>query len=198
MAQSHVAPYRMRSVGGRMKLLHRQSLSFMLILFALSVMVAGCAPNANAQLVSPQLGAQLYAEEANAVVAAEPTAAPVKFVELTPEQVTAGLPEEFAAALAAADPSQGEGVALTSGCVGCHSVDPAVTMTGPTWYQVADHAANRIPGTSPANYLYTSITNPGAYVVPNYPYGVMPAIYAETIPVEDLANLVAFLLTQHE
>jgi hypothetical protein len=26
----------------------------------------------------------------------------------------------------------------------------------------------------------------------------MPAIYAETIPTEDLASLVAFLLTQHE
>ena len=181
-----------------MKLLHRQSLAFMLIFLALGVLVAGCAPNANAQLISPQLGEQLYAEEANAEVVAEPTAAPVRFVDLTPEQVTAGLPADFAAALAAADPSRGESLALTNGCVGCHSVDPAVTMTGPSWYQAADHAANRIPGTSPANYLYTSITNPGAYVVPNYPSGVMPAIYAETIPMEDLASLVAFLLTQHE
>jgi cytochrome c2 len=102
----------------------------------------------------------------------------VLFTELTPEQVTAGLPEDFATALAAADPSKGETVALTNGCVGCHSLDPAVQMTGPSWHNVADHAANRQPGVSPANYLYTSITNPGAYVVPNFPGGVMPQIYA--------------------
>ena len=181
-----------------MKLLHRQSWLSMVILLVLSAVVAGCAPNASAQLVSPQLGEQLYAEEANAVAEVEPTPAPVKFAELTPEEVTAGLPEDFAAALAAADASKGETVALTNGCIGCHATDPAVTMTGPTWYQVADHAANRIPGMSPANYLYTSIVEPGSYVVPNYPAGIMPAIYGETIPPEDLANLVAYLLAQHE
>lgn len=181
-----------------MKLLHRQGWVFLLIMLVLSIVVAGCAPNASAQLVSPRLGEQLYAEEANAAVEAEPTAAPVKFAELTPEQVTAGLPEDFAAALATADAAKGETVALANACIGCHSTDPAMTMTGPTWYQVADHAANRVPGMSPANYLYTSIVNPGAYVVPNYPNGVMPATYGEIISVEDLANLVAYLLAQHE
>jgi hypothetical protein len=71
-------------------------------------------------------------------------------------------------------------------------------MTGPNWSDVATHAANRVPGMSPANYLYTSITNPGAYVVPDYPNGVMPTVYAEQIPMEDLANLVAYLLTLHQ
>jgi cytochrome c551/c552 len=181
-----------------MTLLHRQSLLFLCLGLLLSAIVAGCAPNANAQLVSPQLGEQLFAEEANAVVEVEPTPAPVLFRDLTPEQVNAGLPADFAAALAAADPSEGETVALTNGCVGCHSTDPAVTMTGPTWYHVADHAANRVGGEGPALYLYESITNPGKFVVPNYPNGVMPQTYATTIPMEDLANLVAFLLAQHE
>jgi cytochrome c551/c552 len=181
-----------------MKLLHRQPLGYWFVLLVLGVMMAGCAPNANAQLVSPQLGAQLYAEEASGEIVVEPTPVPLKFVDLAPEQVTEGLPADFAAALAAADPSRGETVALSNGCVGCHSVDPAVTMTGPTWSHLADTATNRQPGVSPANYIHESIVNPGAYVVPNYPSGVMPAIYGETIPIEDLANLVAFLLTQHE
>ncbi|MCC6455168.1 MAG: c-type cytochrome [Caldilineaceae bacterium] len=181
-----------------MKLLHRRSLGYLFVLLVLGAMVAGCAPNANAQLVSPQLGAQLYAEEASGEIVIEPTPAPLKFVDLTPEQVTAGLPADFAAALAAADASKGETVALSNGCVGCHSVDPAVTMTGPTWSHLADTAVNRQPGVSPANYIHESIVNPGAYVVPNYPGGVMPAIYGESIPIEDLANLVAYLLTQHE
>jgi mono/diheme cytochrome c family protein len=181
-----------------MKLLNRPSLGFLSVLFVLSVVVAGCAPNANAQLISPQLGEQLYAIEADAVIEVEPTPAPVLFAELTPEEIMAGLPEDFAAALADADPSQGENLALIHACVGCHSTDPAVQMTGPTWSNVADRAANRVPGMSPANYLYTSIVNPGAYIVPDYPSGVMPAIYDETIPTEDLADLVAYLLTLHE
>lgn len=181
-----------------MKLLTRPSLGLLCLLTVVTMIVVGCAPNANAQLISPQLGEQLYAEEADAVIEVEPTPAPLVFADLTPEEVTAGLPEDFAAALAAADPSQGESLALVNGCVGCHNTDPAIQMTGPTWYNAADHAANRQPGVSPANYLYTSIVNPGAYIVPDYPSGVMPATYAETIPTEDLANLVAYLLTLHE
>ena len=180
-----------------MKLSSRQSLGFLLISLLL-VVVAGCAPNANAQLISPQLGEQLYAEESSAEIVVEPTPAPLVFTEMTPEQVTAGLPADFAALLAAADASKGETVALVNGCGGCHSTDPAVTMTGPTWSDLADHAANRVPGESPALYIYTSITNPGAYTVPNFPSGVMPSIYAETIQQEDLANLVAYLLTLHQ
>ena len=181
-----------------MTLLHRKSLLFLCLGLLVSAIIAGCAPNANAQLVSPQLGAQLYAEEANAVVEVEPTPAPVLFAELSPEQVTANLPADFAAALAAADPTKGETVALTNGCVGCHSTDPSVTMTGPTWYHLADTAANRVSGEGPALYIYESIINPSKFVVPNYPNGVMPQTYGTTIPLEDLANLVAFLLTQHE
>jgi cytochrome c551/c552 len=181
-----------------MKLLHRQPLFLLFILFALAIVVAGCAPDANAQLVSPQLGGQLYAEEADQVIEVEPTPVPLTFVELTPEQVNAGLSEDFAAALASADPARGETVALANGCIGCHATDPSVTMTGPTWYHLADTAANRQPGVGPAAYIHDSIVNPGAYIVPNYPSGVMPAIYAETISQEDLANLVAYLLAQHQ
>ena len=185
-----------------MKLSHTrpQGLSWLLpvLLLALGLLLAACAPDADAALISPQLGEQLYAEEASQEVAVEPTAAPVRFVDLSPEEVTAGLPEDFAAALAAADPSEGSNLALINGCVGCHSVDPAVQMTGPTWANLADTAASRQPGTSPANYLYTSITDPNQYVVAGYPAGVMPQTYGESIPQEDLANLVAYLLSLHE
>ncbi|HXF62401.1 MAG TPA: c-type cytochrome, partial [Caldilineaceae bacterium] len=114
------------------------------------------------------------------------------------EEITAGLPEDFAAALAAANPDNGQTVALTYGCVGCHATDPNQQMTGPTWFHVGDTAANRQPGVSPANYLYTSITNPNAYVVPNYPAGVMPQNYQDTMSQEELADIIAFLLAQHE
>jgi cytochrome c551/c552 len=181
-----------------MKLLRSQSLGFLLFVLVVGLMLAGCVPNANARLISPELGSQLYAEEANQELVVEPTAVPLRFADLAPEQVTAGLPEDFAAALANADPSRGETVALANGCGGCHNVDPAVVMTGPTWHNMADTASGRQPDQSPAHYIYTSIVEPNAYVVPNYPSGVMPQIYGETLPTEDLANLVAYLLTLHE
>jgi hypothetical protein len=71
-------------------------------------------------------------------------------------------------------------------------------MTGPTWHNVADTAANRVPGESPGLYIYNSITNPGAYTVPNFPAGIMPQNIASTLQPDELADLVAFLLTQHE
>jgi cytochrome c551/c552 len=164
----------------------------------LLVGLAACAPNANARLISPNLGEQLYAEESAQEVVVAPTPAPLLYTELTPEQVTAGLPVDFAAALANANPSQGETIALVNGCVGCHNFDPSVAMAGPTWQNLADTAANRRPGESPALYVYESIVNPGAYVVPGYPSGVMPANYQELIPTEDLADLVAYLLEHHQ
>jgi mono/diheme cytochrome c family protein len=183
-----------------MKLLHRQSLCLLIISLVLGVVVAGCAPNAEAQLISPQLGAQLYAEESNAVVEAEPTPAPVTFAELTPEQVTAGLPADFAAALASADPSKGPNLVLVNGCSGCHSEDDPTGggRAGPSWVNLADHASNRVPGESPALYIHDSIVNPGAYVVPNFPNGVMPQDFGQRLSTEDLADLVAYLLTLHQ
>ncbi len=170
----------------------------LLMVLWVAVVVAGCAPNASAELISPQLGAQLFAKESSEEVVVAPTPEPVKFANLTPEEVTAGLPEDFAAALAAADPSKGEAVALANACIGCHSVDPNQTMTGPTWFHVADTAANRRAGVSPALYIYHSILTPNEVVVDGYPANIMPQIYADTISQGDLANLVAYLLQQHE
>jgi mono/diheme cytochrome c family protein len=181
-----------------MKLWHRQSLGFLFALLILALIVAGCAPNADAQLVSPKLGAELFAEEANTVVQAAPTPVPVVFAELTPEQVTAGMPPDFVASLATADPSKGPALALTHKCAGCHSTDPAKLMTGPTWHNVADTAANRVPGESPGLYIYTSIANPGAFTVPNFPAGVMPQNISSTLKPDEFADLVAYLLTLHE
>ncbi len=177
--------------------LYRRSLGLGLVILALATVLSGCAPDANAEIISPQLGEQLYAKEASNVVEAQPTAEPLALANLTPEEINAGLPEDFAAALAAADAANGQNVALVNGCVGCHSTDPAVTMTGPTWHNVGDTAANRQPGVAPALYLHDSIVNPNGFVVPGYPSGVMPQIYADTIPLEDLADIVAYLLAQN-
>jgi mono/diheme cytochrome c family protein len=177
---------------------HRRVVGSLFALTLLASVIAGCAPDANAEIISPQLGTQLYAKEASAEVAVAPTAEPLRITNLSPEEITAGLPEDFAAALASADPSAGEVVALSNACIGCHALDPAQQMTGPTWYHLGDTAANRVAGQSPALYVYTSIVQPNEYVVPDYPSGVMPQMYGTSIAQDDLADLVAYLLAQHE
>jgi cytochrome c len=169
-----------------------------IVLLALTLLIISCAPNAEEPIISPQLGALLAAREAGQVVAALPTPTPVLLASLTEEQIYAGLPEDVAAALASADPGRAETIALANGCVGCHSTDPDQTMTGPTWFQVGDHAAGRVPGESPALYLYESIVNPNAYIVPNYQPNLMPDNFEERLSTQDLADLIAFLLEQRQ
>lgn len=158
--------------------------------------LASCAPNADAALLSPNLGAVLEAQAAGGQVAAVPTPVPPMLAELAPEEVFAGVPDDLSAAIASADIANGPTLATNNGCIGCHSLDPAATMTGPTWQNVGDTAIVREPGLSPAEYLHQSIVAPGSFVVPGYP-NVMPATYGETLSTEDLATLIAYLLSQN-
>ncbi|MBW7884974.1 MAG: c-type cytochrome [Caldilineaceae bacterium] len=166
------------------------------LLLAALLVLAACAPDASSLIISPGLGDQMRALEAgNEIVVAEPTAAPT-LADLAPEQMTAGLPDDVLAALATADPAHGEQLALSNGCVGCHSLDPAVQMTGPTWYNVGNTAVSRVSGESPAYYLYLSIVQPNGFVVPNYPGNIMPATYGDLLSTQDLADLISYLLQQ--
>lgn len=181
-----------------MTLPQSRTTGWVLLLLVIALGLAGCAPDANAQIISPQLGEQLYALEANEEIVVAPAAEALRVADMSEEEITAGLDAEFVSALANADPASGEQLALTNGCIGCHSLDPAQQMAGPTWFHLADTAANRVPGESPGLYLYESIVNPNAYVVSGFPGGVMPQNYGDTMSQEQLADLVAFLLQQHE
>lgn len=180
-----------------MKSLVSSRLLLITLLFLTTVGLVGCAPDASAAIISPQLGEQLAAQREGSTVSAEPTPAPPKLAELTDEQIFAGLPAEIADLMATADPDRGANIPLAFGCIGCHGLDPAVQMVGPTWHNIGDTAVSRVPGESPALYLYNSIAKPAAYAVPDYPANVMPATYVETIPPADLADLLAYLLSQN-
>ena len=166
------------------------------LLILVALMATACAPDSNALIISPQLGEQMAAQAAGQeIVRAEPTPLP-QLSSLTPEQIVAGLPEDVIAALPNADLAHAEQLALSNGCVGCHALDPAAQMTGPTWYNIGNTAVGRVSGESPGLYLYESIVNPGAYVVADYPAGVMPQTYSTTLSPTDLADMVAYLLAQ--
>jgi len=102
------------------------------------------------------------------------------------------------------DPAAGEALATTLGCVACHIAAP----TGPAWLAkdgepgVGSHAATRITqpdytgkATTPEQYLFESIVNPNIFVVSGFASGVMPQSYANSLTDQDMANLIAYLLT---
>ena len=166
------------------------------VMFLGALSLAACAPDPNELIISPQLGEQMVARSAGSQVArAEPTPLP-QLSALTPEQIVAGLPADLATAITNGDPAHGEQLAQQNGCIGCHSLDPAATMTGPTWYGLGNRAVGREPGVSPAAYLDHSIVNPGEYVVPNYPDNIMPKNYGEILSIQDQGDLIAYILQQ--
>ncbi len=97
------------------------------------------------------------------------------------------------------DPERGKelfnspAVAGQAGCTSCHSLEPDVTLVGPSLAGVATRAAQRVPGMSAAEYLKQSLLDPNAYVVEGFPRGVMPTY--KGLSEQDLQDLIAFLLT---
>ncbi|MCB0045714.1 MAG: c-type cytochrome [Caldilineaceae bacterium] len=123
----------------------------------------------------------------------EPTAA----TEAAPAGDASALPVGVAAALDNADPVRGQQLTLQNACIGCHSVDPSMPMAGPTWNNMAEVAATMVEGESAEEYLYNSIIHPNDFVVEGYTPNVMLQNYGETLSDQDLADIIAYLLTLH-
>jgi len=97
----------------------------------------------------------------------------------------------------AVDPvARGQAVFEANGCVGCHTIEGVSSGTvGPNLTKIGETAAERVEGLTAEEYLRESILTPSAYVVEGYD-DLMPKIFGDTIPAEDLADLIAFLLAQ--
>ncbi len=91
-------------------------------------------------------------------------------------------------------------------CAGCHTLDALGWMgqTGPNLNGIGDRAANRQPGVSAYDYLYSSLYNPNGYLVPGFNGGIMPHYYFEDngdalwqpMPEVDHLAIVAYLCGQ--
>ncbi len=86
-----------------------------------------------------------------------------------------------------------ESIIESMGCPVCHR-QGAENGIAPSWVGIAARAATRRPGLSAAAYLYQSITNPSAFVVPGYT-DVMPKDFAQRMSDQQLADVMAYLLT---
>ena len=64
------------------------------------------------------------------------------------------------------------------------------------WQVVASRAATRKPGDTAEQYIYESIVAPAAYTVAGFHEGIMPADYGRRLNDQQLADLLAFLMTQ--
>jgi mono/diheme cytochrome c family protein len=98
----------------------------------------------------------------------------------------------------------GKNLFTAQGCAACHSLKPGEKIVGPSLAGIASQAGEIIKApdykgkaTSAALYIHESIVQPSAYVVPGFLDGVMPKDFgAAKLSAQDLADLIAFLLTQ--
>lgn len=90
------------------------------------------------------------------------------------------------------------------GCVACHGnpKTPGTNNVGPHLAAIGDEAADRIEGMPPAQYIYESIIEPGAFIAPECKEGrpcseptAMPE-YASLMDLQDIADILVYLLEQ--
>ncbi len=78
-------------------------------------------------------------------------------------------------------------------CSTCHSTGQD-KIVGPGLGGISSRAETRVSGQSATDYIRTSILNPDAYIVPGFE-NIMPPIYEQRLSDQDVANLIAYLMT---
>jgi mono/diheme cytochrome c family protein len=136
-----------------------------------------------------------WKDQALAAASAQPTAAP----GVTGPGVGTALDTPLPAGVA----DNGQKLFASQGCAACHSLKPDEKIVGPSLAGIATRAGDRIKAadykgkaTSAELYIHESIVQPGAYVVPGFADGIMPQDFGKKLNAQDLADLIAFLLTQ--
>ncbi len=81
------------------------------------------------------------------------------------------------------------------GCVACHNFDETQGDEAPYTAGTGTRAATRVPGLSAEDYIHESIVNPDAYVVEGFNAGDMYQTWAEDLSEQEIADLVAYLVT---
>ena len=126
---------------------------------------------------------------------ATPTDAPTATLEPTEEVDT------LASIIASHDPENGAVLFQTFqpeagfGCSTCHRSDSEDRLIGPGLLNVGTRAETRVEGQSGLEYIYTSITSPSEFVVPDFPDGLMPSTWAEIYSEDEIYDIMAYLLT---
>jgi mono/diheme cytochrome c family protein len=125
------------------------------------------------------------------LVGCSPPGRKEKIVSPLPKKVVGTLPTKTTSLKG--DPTKGKALYTAQGCGGCHTFKPAGSNAkiGPDLDNLAADAKKANQGPL-AVYAVESIKNPGAYVVPGFPNGVMPN-YGSQLSDQQIADLAAFL-----
>jgi mono/diheme cytochrome c family protein len=97
-------------------------------------------------------------------------------------------------ALPTGDAEAGEALFNNKPCHICHT-DMPIGPQFPGSPALAIAAETRAEGYSAELYLYEAIVAPGAHIVEGYEGGVMPGDFGEELSSQELADLVAYLMT---
>ena len=94
---------------------------------------------------------------------------------------------------AAGDATAGKAVFTTAGCAACHTFTPA-NSTGTIGPDLNKLAAEAATAKQPLDaFVRQSILDPGAYIAPGFPKGVMPPNFGTSLKATQIDDLVAFL-----
>ena len=102
---------------------------------------------------------------------------------------------EFAS-LPGGNPEAGNAAFAAKGCSGCHALEAGVKIVGPSLKGVVGETEKRRAGYPPEIYFYESVTRPSAFIVPGFQDGLMPKNFKETLTPQELADVIAFLMTR--
>jgi len=80
-------------------------------------------------------------------------------------------------------------------CNTCHSLEAGQTVVGPSLATIGAEASSRVSGQSAEDYLSESVTDPNAHVVDGFSANLMPATYKGQLTEEQIADLVAYMMT---
>ena len=86
-------------------------------------------------------------------------------------------------------------VGTQAGCITCHSLEPGITLVGPSLATIGADAGSRVSGQSAEEYLWQSIKEPNEYIAEGFSAGLMPAALADELSPQETSDLVAYLLT---
>lgn len=79
-------------------------------------------------------------------------------------------------------------------CASCHSVVEDVVLVGPSFWNIANHGAERVEGEDAESYIRNSILYPSDYIVPGF-QDVMQSNFAEVMSSQDIDAMIAYLMT---
>jgi cytochrome c551/c552 len=83
----------------------------------------------------------------------------------------------------------------TPACGACHSLEPDKVIVGPSLAHIGTTALYQEAGLSAAEFLHRAIVEPDADLAPGFAAKVMPTTYSAQLTEEQVADLVAFLLS---